>query len=134
MGDRVYQTIIVLSEDRVALAKAHEKAEELLPSLVSPIIQGRLNVSSFCVLPDGSGIGRDDFQECSRARTVLLEWLEEERQERRSDVEWIAVEFGAGHEPGIMSCGPWYNDYPQYDPADPTAAYFWVKRPGGKGT
>jgi hypothetical protein len=101
MGDHCHFAIIVVADNHEGLMTLREKAEALLPGLVSPIVPGRGNlVESFYIAPDGSQIGRGPQERA--AREEYLKWLRTIRDERLwkstgSDwivFDWTCVAFG----------------------------------------
>lgn len=103
MGDVTHFAIVVVADHHARLMELREKAEALLPGLVSPIVPGRVNaVESFYIAPDGSHLNRPDAAECRAARKAFLQWLKALREEeiyqgaagKRGRFKWTCVAFG----------------------------------------
>lgn len=102
-----HHTIIVTGWDQEEVARAREKAIEILRAhslavaggafddvlscLVSEIIRAKVNAyGSFCIVPDGSKEGWPESDAGDAARKSFLEWLDGEG----SGLSYVQVAFG----------------------------------------
>lgn len=80
MGYMRHNAIVVTTYDKERATEAHRVAENLLPGLVTPIVEGWVNgYCSFFVAPDGSKEGWEDSAKGDEARNRFVEWLDEQR-------------------------------------------------------
>lgn len=95
MGYMRHHAIAITSWSEERIKAARSKAEELLPGLVSPIIEGRINsYYSFFVAPDGSKEGWDESDAGDAARTELKEFLLSYLCDGGSYVDWAELQYG----------------------------------------
>jgi hypothetical protein len=97
MGYMRHHAIVVTSWSEERLLAAHERAEELLPGLVTPILKGWVNEHrSFFVGPDCSKEGWDDSDRGDIQRQKFREYLAAEfiDEEGSSYVDWAEVQYG----------------------------------------
>ena len=100
MGYMRHHAIVVTSWSEESLEKAHKKAEQIIPGLVSNIVNGKCNgVKSFCILPDGSKEGWDESDIGDQQRDIFIKWINKQRYEDgSSDYDWIEIRFGGDDE------------------------------------
>lgn len=87
MGYMKHHAIVVSSYDNKLLTKAHAKANEIFENkLISNIVDGIINdYQSFFVAPDGSKEGWDESDEHDKKRTKLIEWIDLQAFEDKSN-------------------------------------------------
>ena len=95
MGYMRHHAIVVTTWSEPHLIEAHAKASELLPDLVSPIIDGIMNgYRSFFVAPDGSKEFWKDSNDCDAGRAAFVAWLKERDGPDLGYLKWCEVFFG----------------------------------------
>lgn len=97
MGYVVHHAIVVTSWNYDRLRVARDKAFELLPGLVTEIIETRVNRDySFFVGPDGSKEGWEESDEGDRQRDQFIAWLNTQRHEDHSTwLHWAEVAYSS---------------------------------------
>jgi len=100
MGYISHHSILVTSFCHEAIGKAHNKANKIMPDLVSKIIKSRINeYYSFCIFPDGSKEGWNDSDIGNNQRDIFINWINKQRYEDNSSIyDWIEIEFGGDNE------------------------------------
>lgn len=106
MGTIIDHAIIV-SGDRISVAKAHAKAVKIFPEVTS--VANAMNGSgAFLVPPDGSKLGWPGSELGCRRRHEFKEWL---RAERLSLLEWLEVRYGEIEgNPGVVAGSGVFSD------------------------
>jgi len=95
MGYMKHHAMVVTSFDEEKLATAHAMAEKLLPELVTPIIESRINgYQSFFIAPDGSKEAWEESDTGNEQRDQFIEWLNSQRYDDNSTpFEWVEFTY-----------------------------------------
>lgn len=106
MGTIIDHAIIV-SGDRISVAKAHAKAVEIFPEVTS-VADSMNHSAAFLVPPDGSKLGWPESELGCRRRHEFKLWL---RANRLSLLEWLEVRFGEIEgNPGVVAGSNVFSD------------------------
>ena len=96
MGYTKHHAIVVTSWDEKKIKLANDKAKEICGSLVSGIVEGKINqVMSFFIAPDGSKEGWEESKLGDSLRSLFIEWVKQQAYEDGSNsIDYAELFYG----------------------------------------